>query len=133
MFERFTERARQAVVLAQEEAQALGHNYIGTEHILLGLAREGEGVAARILADLGAPPRVLAEDVLKMLAGSETYPAYAYSFASAVSPATTGSEAPFFRLRSVRRTVAEVTLVFGWVLFGVAFGLGLLAGWLIWG
>src|SRR5205809_1794584 len=48
MFERFTERARQAVVLAQEEARTLRHNYIGTEHILLGLLREG-GAAARAL------------------------------------------------------------------------------------
>jgi ATP-dependent Clp protease ATP-binding subunit ClpA len=49
MFERFTERARQVVVLAQDEARALKHNYIGTEHILLGLLREEEGIAARML------------------------------------------------------------------------------------
>ena len=49
MFERFTERARQVVVLAQDEARALKHNYIGTEHILLGLLREEEGLAARVL------------------------------------------------------------------------------------
>src|SRR3954470_18126051 len=49
MFERFTERARQVVVLAQEEARALKHNYIGTEHILLGLLREEQGLAARVL------------------------------------------------------------------------------------
>ena len=54
MFERFTERARQVVVLAQDEARALKHNYIGTEHILLGLVRENEGVAARILLDFDA-------------------------------------------------------------------------------
>src|SRR5438874_2118873 len=52
MFERFTERARQVVVLAQEEARTLKHNYIGTEHILLGLLREEEGVAARVLGSL---------------------------------------------------------------------------------
>ena len=49
MFERFTERARKVVVLAQEEAKRLGHNYIGTEHLLLGLIKEKEGVAARAL------------------------------------------------------------------------------------
>ncbi|MFI5049511.1 MAG: Clp protease N-terminal domain-containing protein, partial [Gaiellales bacterium] len=49
MFERFTERARQVVVLAQDEARTLKHNYIGTEHILLGLLREEEGLAARVL------------------------------------------------------------------------------------
>jgi ClpA/ClpB-like protein len=53
VFERFTERARQVVVLAQDEARALKHNYLGTEHILLGLLREEEGVAARVLASLG--------------------------------------------------------------------------------
>jgi hypothetical protein len=52
LFERFTERARQVVVLAQEEARALTHNYIGTEHILLGLLREHEGLAAQALASL---------------------------------------------------------------------------------
>ena len=49
MFERFTDRARRVVVLAQEEARRLNHNYIGTEHILLGLIQEGEGHAAKAL------------------------------------------------------------------------------------
>jgi Clp amino terminal domain, pathogenicity island component len=53
MFQRFTDRGRRAVHLAQEEARLLGHNYLGTEHILLGLLYEGEGVAARALASLG--------------------------------------------------------------------------------
>ena len=53
MFERFTDRARRVIVLAQEEARALQHNYIGTEHLLLGLIREGEGVAAKALASKG--------------------------------------------------------------------------------
>jgi uncharacterized damage-inducible protein DinB len=52
-FERFTERTRNALQLAQEEAQRFNHNYIGTEHILLGLVREGDGVAARVLNNLG--------------------------------------------------------------------------------
>ncbi len=52
MFEKFTDRARQVVVLAQEEARSLKHNYIGTEHILLGLLREEEGLAARVLESL---------------------------------------------------------------------------------
>jgi ATP-dependent Clp protease ATP-binding subunit ClpC len=50
MFERFTDRARRVIVLAQEEARQLSHNYVGTEHILLGLIREGDGVAAKALA-----------------------------------------------------------------------------------
>ena len=53
MFERFTDRARRVVVLAQEEARLLNHNYIGTEHILLGLIHESEGVAAKALESLG--------------------------------------------------------------------------------
>ena len=53
MFKRFTDRARRVVVLAQEEARTLDHNFIGTEHILLGLIREGGGVAAQALESLG--------------------------------------------------------------------------------
>jgi ATP-dependent Clp protease ATP-binding subunit ClpC len=53
MFERFTDRARRVVVLAQEEARVLNHNYIGTEHLLLGLIHEGDGIAARALASFG--------------------------------------------------------------------------------
>src|SRR6266566_8194495 len=52
MFERFTDRARRVVVLAQEEARMLNHNYIGTEHLLLGLIHEGEGVAAKALESM---------------------------------------------------------------------------------
>ena len=52
-FNKFTERARKVLTLAQEEAQRFQHNYIGTEHLLLGLVREGEGVAAKVLGNLG--------------------------------------------------------------------------------
>ena len=52
-FEKFTERARKVLSLAQDEAQRFNHNYIGTEHLLLGLVREGDGVAAKVLANLG--------------------------------------------------------------------------------
>src|SRR5919204_2667012 len=69
MFERFTERARQVVVLAQEEALTLKHNYIGTEHILLGLVRENEGVAARILLDFDADSEKIRNEVIRMLSG----------------------------------------------------------------
>jgi Clp amino terminal domain, pathogenicity island component/UvrB/uvrC motif len=64
VFERFTERARQVVVLAQDEARALKHNYIGTEHILLGLLREEQGLAARVLESLD----VTVEDVRALVA-----------------------------------------------------------------
>src|SRR5438093_13767244 len=52
-FDRFTERARHVLSLAQEEAQRFNHNYIGTEHLLLGLVRESDGVAAKVLSNLG--------------------------------------------------------------------------------
>ena len=69
MFERFTERARQVVVLAQDEARALKHNYIGTEHILLGLVRENGGVGARILLEFDADPEKIRNEAIRMLSG----------------------------------------------------------------
>ena len=69
MFERFTDRARRVVVLAQEEAKMLNHNYIGTEHILLGLIREGEGVAAQVLVKLGADLNKVRQQVIQLLSG----------------------------------------------------------------
>ncbi len=63
MFERFTDRARRVVVLAQEEARMLNHNYIGTEHILLGLIHEGEGVAAKALESMGISLEAVREQV----------------------------------------------------------------------
>ena len=64
MFERFTDRARRVIVLAQEEARALQHNYIGTEHLLLGLIREGEGVAAKALASKGVELDAMSDEEL---------------------------------------------------------------------
>jgi ATP-dependent Clp protease ATP-binding subunit ClpC len=72
VFERFTERARQVVVLAQEEARTLKHNYIGTEHILLGLLREEKGLAARVLETLDITvERVRAQVVAIVGSGEE--------------------------------------------------------------
>jgi ATP-dependent Clp protease ATP-binding subunit ClpC len=62
-FDRFTKRARRVLTLAQEEAQRLNHNYIGTEHLLLGLVREENGVAVRVLRDLGVDPKQVRERV----------------------------------------------------------------------
>src|SRR5438128_9251293 len=67
MFERFTERARQVIVLAQEEAGALSHNYIGTEHLLLGLLKEKEGIAAKVLNALGIRLVETREKILNLL------------------------------------------------------------------
>jgi ATP-dependent Clp protease ATP-binding subunit ClpA len=67
MFERFTDRARRAIVLAQEEARILNHGYIGTEHLLLGLVREGEGVAAKALASLGITLEAVQQQVAEII------------------------------------------------------------------
>ena len=71
MFERFTERARQVVVLAQEEARTLGHNYIGTEHILLGLLAEQYGIAAQVLVSLDIPLERVRGLVVRIVGSSE--------------------------------------------------------------
>ena len=74
MFERFTDRARRVVVLAQEEARMLGHNYVGTEHILLGLIHEGEGVAARALESLGISLDTVRQQVEEIIGPGEQAP-----------------------------------------------------------
>src|SRR5579872_7151197 len=66
MFERFSDPARRVLVLAQAEAGLLGHNFIGTEHILLGLVLEDEGVAAKALQSLGVSPEATREKVEQM-------------------------------------------------------------------
>jgi ATP-dependent Clp protease ATP-binding subunit ClpA len=65
----FTPRAKKLLELALRESQSLGHNYIGTEHVLLGLVRENEGVAARILLDFDVEAETVRNDVLRMLSG----------------------------------------------------------------
>jgi ATP-dependent Clp protease ATP-binding subunit ClpC len=67
MFNRFTERARKVILLAKEEAKRFNHDYIGTEHILLGLIREGEGVAAAVLASLGLSSEKIRKEVEKLV------------------------------------------------------------------
>ena len=74
MFERFTDRARRVVVLAQEEARMLSHNYIGTEHILLGLIHEGEGVAAKALESLGISLDAVREQVQDIIGQGQQQP-----------------------------------------------------------
>ena len=74
MFERFTDRARRVVVLAQEEARMLHHNYIGTEHILLGLIHEGEGVAAKALESLGISLDAVRQQVEEIIGQGQQTP-----------------------------------------------------------
>jgi ATP-dependent Clp protease ATP-binding subunit ClpC len=74
VFERFTDRARRVVVLAQEEARLLNHNYIGTEHILLGLLNEGEGIAAQALESLDIDLASVREEVVKIIGQGQQSP-----------------------------------------------------------
>jgi ATP-dependent Clp protease ATP-binding subunit ClpA len=74
MFERFTDRARRVVVLAQDEARLLNHNYIGTEHILLGLIHEGEGVAAEALESLGISLDAVRQQVEEIIGHGQQAP-----------------------------------------------------------
>ena len=103
----FTPRAKKVLELSLREALALGHNWIGTEHILLGLARENEGVAARILLDLGVTAERIAESVLRLL-GGEPVP------------------------QTGRRPRELAAAAVGAALFAVALGIGILIGWAIW-
>jgi ATP-dependent Clp protease ATP-binding subunit ClpC len=121
----FTPRAKKVLELSLKEALALDHNYIGTEHVLLGLVRESEGVAARILVDLGADAETVRNAIISMLGGRPAGlppPGYEHAFRR--------RRRGFGTVGVGRQTNA---LVLGWVLFGVAFGIGLLLGWLIWG
>jgi ATP-dependent Clp protease ATP-binding subunit ClpA len=80
MLKRFTDQARQVVVLAEEEARMLDHNWIGTEHILLGVIREGEGVAARALELLGISLQPVRQQVEEIIGRGQQVPAEVISF-----------------------------------------------------
>jgi ATP-dependent Clp protease ATP-binding subunit ClpC len=112
----FTPRAKKVLELSMREAKEMGHGYIGTEHILLGLLREGEGVAVRILAERASPAEIHAA-VVRALSGESEGPS---------------RQGPVLRPR--RRTrVAFAPLVVGWLLFVTGLGVGTLIGWAIWG
>jgi ATP-dependent Clp protease ATP-binding subunit ClpC len=126
----FTPKAKRTLELALREALSLGHNYIGTEHILLALARVEDGVAAQILAGLGADSAKVRAAVSAMM--PEPLP-----------PRRTGRrrrrgltppmvvQGPPPKQQTTLQTLLPVA--FGWLLFGLAAGAGLLVGWLIWG
>jgi ATP-dependent Clp protease ATP-binding subunit ClpC len=119
----FTPRAKKVLELANREALSLGHDYIGTEHILLGLVRENEGVAARILLDFHADAETIRDAVIRMLGGKGTR-----------REVRTVRREPFFP--AARRDVVPLLtgwLLIGWLLFAVALGVGVLVGWAIWG
>jgi ATP-dependent Clp protease ATP-binding subunit ClpC len=118
----FTPRMKRVLEFSLRECLTLGQDWIDTEHLLLGLAREPEGLAARILADNGVSGRIIAEDVLRLL-GSPS-PTYVAQFSE---HAAETASAP------ARLRIPRSALVAGWAIFGLALAIGLLAGWLIWG
>jgi ATP-dependent Clp protease ATP-binding subunit ClpC len=122
----FTPRAKKVLELSLKEALALGHTYIGTEHILLGLARENRGVAARILLDFDVDGDKVRNEVIKILGGPVGRVSPALRTGESVESVTTASSyAPALE--------RERSLLLGWALFGVSLGIGVLIGWLIWG
>lgn len=82
----YTPRAKKVIELSMDEARKLGHTYVGTEHILLGLIREGEGVAARVLNNLGVSLNKARQQVLQLLGNSETLPTHPGSSSQANTP-----------------------------------------------
>src|SRR5919201_1481217 len=120
----FTPRAKKVLELAMREALSLGHNYIGTEHVLLGIARENHGVAARILLDLGADAETIRNTVIEML-GPQLAPP------TVLPPGRRGRPRP--RRGLVYATLARELMLFGWLLFAGALGIGILTARLIWG
>jgi ATP-dependent Clp protease ATP-binding subunit ClpC len=120
----FTPRAKKVLELALREALSLGHNYIGTEHVLLGLAREDEGVGARILRDLGADADRIRDEVVRMLGGA---------FPRPVPRPRVRMRRPPLRVPGYRPRSPLVPVAVGWLLFAGALGIGILIGWAIWG
>jgi len=113
----FTPRAKKVLELSLREALSLGHNYIGTEHLLLGLLREGNGAGARILQDAGAGAERIREAIVRTLSAEGPAPSQSASIAA-------------FAVRRRRETAFRML---GWLIPVVFLGVGILIGWAIWG
>jgi ATP-dependent Clp protease ATP-binding subunit ClpC len=137
----FTPRAKKVLELALREAQSLGHHYIGTEHLLLGLVRENEGVAVRILLELGADAEKVRGEIIGMLSGGgrarspggETAVAMSGGSGGRVERVSMSRRTPSDAPTSARSLPPLALLVSGWLLFAGALGVGVLVGWAIWG
>jgi ATP-dependent Clp protease ATP-binding subunit ClpC len=132
----FTPRGKKVLELSLREGLSLGHNFIGTEHILLGIARENQGVASRILLDFGVDAEAVRNQVIRMLSGQtrvsvEAEAGRARAEEERAAPSNPKLAAEPELVRHERRVVPM--LVVGWLLFAVALGIGVLLGWLIWG
>jgi ATP-dependent Clp protease ATP-binding subunit ClpC len=121
----FTPRAKEVLELSLREALALGHQYIGTEHVLLGVVTEGEGVACRILANFDITPSVVREAVARALSGTGARVQLHGPAAMEMPPLGRFKQPPRFKLNSA--------VLLGWTLFAVALGVGIAIGWAIWG
>jgi ATP-dependent Clp protease ATP-binding subunit ClpC len=117
----FTPHAKEALEFSLREALSLGHDWIGTEHVLLGLVRATDGVAARILLDFGADADTIRNEVIRMMSGQGRH-------VSRAEPVVPGS-----RFAGVSEPSHRAPLVMGLVISASSFPLGLLVGWLIWG
>jgi len=134
----FTPRGKKVLELSLREALSLQHDYIGPEHILLGLARENEGVAARILLDFGVDAERIRSAVGEKLGVEvparppkrDKAPHGWPAFGMFDVPVGTGPQPPPVFHYGRGRYPA---LLLGWLLFAVALGIGVLLGWLIWG
>jgi len=124
----FTPRAKRTLELALREAHALGHDYLGTEHILLGLARVGEGIALQILFDMGIEADALRSEVIRQFEGGSTV-----TSRGSYWPVVPRPWPPQEDVAERRRARPVELLVAGWLLFGLALGVGILIGWAIWG
>jgi ATP-dependent Clp protease ATP-binding subunit ClpC len=125
----FTPQAKEALELALREALSLGHQYIGTEHVLLGLVRLGQGVGVETLEIRGATPEVVREEVIRMLSGPGRVSTVS-SVSTAPSPPRPHPVPPSRRQRAMPPVPLLIT---GWVLFALTLGVGVLIGWAIWG
>jgi ATP-dependent Clp protease ATP-binding subunit ClpC len=121
----FTPRAKRVLELSLREALSLGHNWIGTEHLLLGLAREDDGVAMQVLGEFGVDADRIRDGVIRMLGGPPR--------AGGAAPPPVPWPRPAQPRRPGRTPAPYLLLVAGWLLFGIALGVGILIGWLIWG
>ena len=122
----FTPRAKKVLEVSLREALSPGHNYIGTEHVLLGLVQVDGGVAARILLDFDVDPEKVRREIIRMLSGPGRSQAELIS--AVVEPGQPRGDYP----TDAPRERIALPLLAGWLLFAAAFGLGVLAGWLIW-
>jgi ATP-dependent Clp protease ATP-binding subunit ClpC len=133
----FTPHAKKALELSLREAMSLAHGFIGTEHILLGLVRADEGVAMQVLAQTGVAAERVRSEVLRSLTGQASGEDTFFERVEAGGGWTGYAPLEMVATETMPHPPPEPMLLrgilVGWTLFGVASGIGLLVGWLIWG